>query len=303
MDKIINNRKRLSAYSKFAIAVLVMKPSIGLSEVVYTDIEPDVVLANDNDGYILDLNNDSFNDFEFLNRSFEIGGYWTSGSIYYIPFNNFERIIGTALFDNSFAANSVDYGTTFSALVRELPFALNSGNVIDELLTFLPDYQQLLAFKTELDLAGELYQYGGYWFPEVIDHYLGVRFQDEDLNTHYGWIRCDVKDSGRTLVLKGYAYETESDKPIVAGDTLSVGINNFLNSLNATVYSFNRQLYIHLNESTETKLSIFDLLGKEILNISNLSNFDVIPLNNYSSGIYIVELRSESGIFRKEISI
>ena len=283
MDKIINNRKRLSAYSKFAIAVLVMKPSIGLSEVVYTDIEPDVVLANDNDEYILDLNNDSTNDFRFQNRSYNHGGYWTSGSIYYIPFKHIERINGTALFYNSFAANTEDFGTTFSELIRALPFALEEGAVISESLSFQPNYHQPLALKTEFDLAGELYYYGGHWYPEVIDGYIGVKFEDDDSNIHFGWVRCDVKDSGRTLVLKGYAYETETDKPIVAGDTLSVGINNFLNSLNATVYSFNRQLYIHLNESTETKLSIFDLLGKEILNISNLSNFDVIPLNNYSS--------------------
>lgn len=301
MHKIINNQKKLSAYSKFAIAVLIMKPSISLTEVLYSDIEPDVILANDTDNYILDLNNDSNNDFRFFNRSFALGGYWTTGSIYYIPFNNFERIVGTALFENSFAANSMDYGTTFSSLIRELPFALNPGTVIDEALTFLPDYQQLLAFKTEFDLTGELYNYGGHWFPEVIDHYLGVRFQDEELNTYYGWIRCDVKDFGRTLVIKDYAYETETDKPIVAGDTLSVGIDNLLNTLHATVYSFNKQLYIHLNESTETKLSIFDLHGKEILNKANMFNLEVIPLNTYPAGIYIVELRSELRVYRNKI--
>ena len=46
-----------------------MKPSIGLSEVVYTDIEPDVVLANDNDGYIT---NTAIANFEYADNLFRL---------------------------------------------------------------------------------------------------------------------------------------------------------------------------------------------------------------------------------------
>lgn len=34
---------------------------------------------------------------------------------------------------------------------------------------------------------------GGNWFPEVLDHYLGIYFKDTMNCYHYGWIRLDVK--------------------------------------------------------------------------------------------------------------
>ncbi|MBK9454600.1 MAG: LysM peptidoglycan-binding domain-containing protein [Bacteroidetes bacterium] len=37
----------------------------------------------------------------------------------------------------------------------------------------------------------------------------------------YGWIRCSVIDSGRTLIIHDYAYELQPNYPIIAGDTVS----------------------------------------------------------------------------------
>ncbi|MFI5171180.1 MAG: T9SS type A sorting domain-containing protein [Chitinophagales bacterium] len=297
------SKNSIIKYSHFAGAYLLMH-SNAIAQVIYTDIEPDIVLENEMDAYSMDLNNDLINDFSFLNRSYDFGGYWTSGSIYYIFFNHNERITGSALFENSFAANTEDFGTTFSDLIRALPFALEEGAIIDGSLTFQPHYHQQLVIKTEFDFSGEIYYYGGHWYPEVFDHYLGVKFEDEDSNNHYGWIRCDVKESGRILVIKDFAYETQENFPIIAGDTSGyVGIENYQNSLSATVYSFNKQLYIHLSESTDTELSIFDLQGKKVLDKPRLSNFEIIPLNNLPTGIYITELRAGFDVFREKISL
>jgi hypothetical protein len=63
--------------------------------------------------------------------------------------------------------------------------------------------------------------YGGYW-AFVKDRYLGIRFKI-DGETHYGWARLSMKvhpvGKGITALLTGYAYETQADKPIRAGDT------------------------------------------------------------------------------------
>ena len=48
--------------------------------------------------------------------------------------------------------------------------------------------------------------------------FIGIRFQDGLDRTHYGWIRCDAPDSGRVLVIKDYAYETQAGVGIIAGD-------------------------------------------------------------------------------------
>lgn len=286
----------LQNYSKFSFIFLIMNNS-AKSEVIYTDLEPDIVLNDDLDNCILDLNNDSNNDFKFLNRSFAIGGYWTSGSIYYIPFQNFERLIGTALSGNSFAGNTANYGTTFSSLIRTLPFALSPGVIINELLTFQPDYQQLLAFKTEFDFAGEIYYYGGNWFPEMFDRYLGVKFDDTESKTHYGWIRCDVLDEGRTLIIKDYAYEEDPDYPIISGDTAHfVSVNEFQNNIDATVYSVNKSIFISLNKPIkDVAVRIFDVAGKEVYIGKLLNKYSQVDLSG-STGIYIVKLFTEENI-------
>ena len=58
------------------------------------------------------------------------------------------------------------------------------------------------------------------WFWQDIqtDRFIGIRFQDGLDRTHYGWIRCDAPDSGRVLVIKDYAYETQAGVGIIAGD-------------------------------------------------------------------------------------
>jgi hypothetical protein len=51
------------------------------------------------------------------------------------------------------------------------------------------------------------------------NHFLGVRFVI-DGTVHYGWIRMTVGSSSRPLwaTITGYAYETEPDQPIKAGE-------------------------------------------------------------------------------------
>jgi hypothetical protein len=62
----------------------------------------------------------------------------------------------------------------------------------------------------------------GRWL-NVNNHYLGLKFQIKG-KTHFGWARLSVHVSGSAFVkatLTGYAYETISNKPIVAGRTNS----------------------------------------------------------------------------------
>jgi hypothetical protein len=63
---------------------------------------------------------------------------------------------------------------------------------------------------------------GGYgaWF-NVKNGYLGLRFKING-QIHYGWARLNVHSNQRFRIvatLTGYAYETQPDTPIIAGDT------------------------------------------------------------------------------------
>jgi hypothetical protein len=74
--------------------------------------------------------------------------------------------------------------------------------------------------------------YGGSWAPRSTDRYLGVKFLI-DGQIHYGWARVSAamtfRYGGIVALLTGYAYETESGRPIQAGDEgpTSVGQANF----------------------------------------------------------------------------
>jgi hypothetical protein len=63
----------------------------------------------------------------------------------------------------------------------------------------------------------ETFEYGGPW-ANVSDRFLGVRFLING-EVHYGWIGFRmVGDANFGAYLAGWAYETEPDTPILAGD-------------------------------------------------------------------------------------
>jgi hypothetical protein len=74
--------------------------------------------------------------------------------------------------------------------------------------------------------------YYGNW-QNIVNGYLGLRFQI-DGQDHYGWARVSVQwEKGRLqrkllAEVTGYAYETEANTPIIAGDTggANAGIEN-----------------------------------------------------------------------------
>jgi len=86
------------------------------------------------------------------------------------------------------------------------PAALRKGSKIG-----MPD--NFNSQDTEQVLAEE--SFGN--FANVINRFLGVRFLI-DGQVHYGWIGFRSVSPGPTAKLAGWAYETEPNKPIAAGD-------------------------------------------------------------------------------------
>ena len=84
-NRVSDSGNKLLQYSLLSAAFITCKPNSILSEVIYHDVEPDVVLDENGEQYFLNINSDEFDDFKFFNKSILFGGYWTSGSIYYIP--------------------------------------------------------------------------------------------------------------------------------------------------------------------------------------------------------------------------
>ncbi len=130
---------------------------------------------------------------------------------------------------------------------------------------------------------------------ETIDHYLGVKFIDNDSFNHYGWIRCDVIDSGETLILKDYAYNSLPDVGLYAGELIS-NINEVSENNEIVIYTYNDELYIIMQDliRPDAKLNIYNINGALVFTSDLKNNFSTFDLHNLDGGYYLVEVKNEA---------
>lgn len=262
------------------------------AQVIYNDIDPDIVLDENDEYAYLDLDSNSEIDFGFL-RGYAL---FTTLTYYGSPGANFTRTVqwvGGYISGNIIAGSnesfSEPYGGSFS---RYYPYALGISESIPGDLSFQNWGYQRMGFKSFIN-DGIPWNEGGNWFPEQTDKYLGVRFVDSDDNNHFGWIRCSVLDSADVLIIKDFAYESEPDKPIMAGDPLYTIDTSDTNRPDVTVYSFNSDIYIQVNDlSFNYQVKIFNNLGQLIREEEITELNSVIALNNVAMGNYFVEVVS-----------
>jgi len=287
----------LKEYSYLSAAFLLLNEKAE-SQVIYTDIEPDIELQLNGQTAGVDLDNNGDFDFAFLKVSGSFTTFWVSSTITLL-----QRAIWAGAYGTSANAIAGSYTQQSEAGgVYILPYALASGKLIYENLSFQNDGFQIMGLEIR-HTNGAFLGAKGNWYPDVEDRYLGVRFIDQDDCFHYGWIRCTTTDTTQKLIIKDYAYETECDKPIIAGDTVSYDdIHENLNTLNATVYGFGNNVYISLYEDENVKVSVYDLSGELIFTEMLIDKFSFITLHQ-PPGLYIVYLTSENKSYSKKVYI
>jgi len=184
---------------------------------------------------------------------------------------------------------------------------LQASQVIDYNFNFYNDNYQTLAKTSYESGYFPSTDHSGNWNPyfwgEQIENFLGFRFTDEENIQRYGWIRCSVIDSGRTLIIHDYAYEMQPDYPILAGDTISFVNVDEQSSLNATIYSFENNVFININKNSSVHMIIVDLTGNLIAEKEINVQLEIINMNNYPTGIYIVNLDQDDRQLTKKIFI
>lgn len=306
-----NNKINIAQYALFAQTFLLMAAKSN-AEVIYTDIEPDLLLDTLDEVGGVDMNNDGIYDFAFLNGYAQWSIYssfgdpvgfnirlcqWAGG--YGTPIN---QIAGNAVYFSAY------YGGGFS---RYYPFTLETNQLISEKLTFQSWGYQRMAFKSYRNdnlysIFDHIFDSGGYWFPNVSDQFLGVRFQDNEEQIHYGWIRCSVIDSAEGLIIHDYAYETEINHPIAAGSLESyVDIQNMTaNNFNFNVYSFNKKIYIISDKITpECTFVVYDINGK-ILNSGLVNAKQIQTTVKDFTGTCVVQIKNhDESVFQKQVVV
>ncbi|MFZ1609498.1 MAG: T9SS type A sorting domain-containing protein [Chitinophagales bacterium] len=291
----MKNKFDTKEYSALCLSFIAVSASLQ-GQVIYTDIDPDIILSNNNDFYAIDLEGNGTLDAAFLKESFTIY------SSFYQVYNFYERIwAGPAISANFLAASirtlSGSYGGSFH---RYYPYALEENDVIAP-LNF--DFQnwgvQRMAWEDKNYLG---IGHGGLWFPEKIEHYIGVRFIDNDSLYHHGWIRCSVIDSGRTLIIHDYAYESQPNHPIAAGSLETyVAIEN--NNPLYSIYSFGNTIYYHLpSEDIGSEIAVFDVAGRIIYSGNITETYSSIS-PDCSAGIYVVRITTSTQSITRKVSL
>ncbi len=297
------NTFSLKAYAASAISFLTLHQETD-SQVVYVDIDPDIILNEGGQTAELDLDQNGTVDFWFHNNSFT---FYSGSDLSYRTMQNI--LVGPETGENYIAGRPDQYGTGYGGVyTRYYPYALEISTKIDANLNFDNYELQILALMSIRTDEGDYIANDGFWFIQLgditLDHYLGIKFNSGEIDNSYGWIRCDVKDEGRTLIIKDYAYETTPDYPIIAGDTLHyVEIIDSLSASPIQIYSFNETLYINLKDSAMTKITITNLAGQNILSIETTEISNTIDLTKVAHGIYIVTAEFKGAFYSAKIII
>ena len=300
--KVENLESKFINYSLLSGAFLLLNQR-SEAQVVYTDVNPDTIFDAAGEGAYFDIDINGTYDYAVVNNSFTFYHVYFSST-----WSRQDILAGPFLSTNSIAGKSINYSTDYGGFLWYFPFALNSNSIISDKLEWHNSGIQILAIRDYFN-SGENTRPCFYceWYgpdlPDIIDHYIGIKFIGNDEEMHFGWIRCDVKDEGRTLIVKDYAYEMQPNYPIVAGDTVSyVEINNYENTLDAVVYNFDKKLYVQTSLYTNTFLSIYDATGRIVFKSQLGSNSEIIDIAQFPDGIYIVTLRQNEKVYSRKIS-
>lgn len=285
-----NHNMQLKEYSMLAGYFLLLQSGVQ-AEITHHDFVPDIILNASDDAYILDIDFDGHTDFVFENLYNHVLSHYTYSGEFQIESIRQRLVVRAFEYAGVAGSRFLTYSSSGSYY---FPFALFPTQAIDASLQFNSAWYQRLAYGTTWgDATGPIF-YGGNWFPEKAESFLGVRIQQSDACWMYGWIRCSVLDEGSTLVLHDFAYESDCNTSIAAGDIIGIEIETTpIQQLN--IYSFGNTLFIHgADKLSNAILAVFDLSGKKLISkpiheTSYSESFDLI------SGSYIITISSDEG--------
>ncbi len=260
-----------------AMSLCIISYSAGFSQVVYTDLSPDVTITGWN-VYI----------FHFAEADSTVGLSDTGTfHLWLHPFPDMQL--------NCLDINSE---VMIADTANSFPYALNANDSIStsQALWLNPSY-------VDLNDGGS----GGNWVG-VKDKYLGLRFKMNG-NTHYGWARLDVNAIPDTFTIKDYAYESTPGLGILAGDTTGdTTTPNYLTKridekYNILVSTTGSSLFVHIGilSIPNTTLTIYNILGCPIATYSIHNENTRIDLPLITKGICFLKILHQDSIFTEKI--
>ena len=285
--------KKLSAFI-IPIAIGMIFSVSATAQIVYTDVIPDRTVNTNNGIYRLDLNNDGTNDFNIT--------YTTT-------------VFGTTTYLNAYiritplGANKVGNDTTY-------PGSLPLNALIDSSsFKWLSNANQILRQRVwriwgATNPPRYVPVYNGNW-NGASNKYIPLQL-DVNSQKYYGWVRLDVVTGAASFTVKDYAYNSTPNQSILAGQTITTGINEnyFASSINLFPNPADNHFTIDLGSNNKkVEVTISDITGKIIHTTttddpdSYRENKIEVNTDGFAEGIYIVRIQAGEFITTKKIIV
>ncbi|MGL4599067.1 MAG: T9SS type A sorting domain-containing protein [Bacteroidia bacterium] len=277
MKKEIQNKLRAYTAAAGSIAAFVGTAD---AQIIYTDINPDVVLTGSNATYNLNMDNNNTTEMTFAS---------------YVSTDSAGNPVAYAMLLSLNTPNTnATLGALYSATVP-FPYALANGAPIN---AANPNWQQQnIGIQY---LAAVIYSTPYCYFLGQNDRYLGVRFNINN-QLHYGWVRLSCNAGASVLTIKDYAYNTQVGSPINAGDMVN-SIQPLSQSI-TRIYTSNNQLVINRDETNPVTVTVVNMQGETIFTEQTTDQNYTHDLGTIAAGIYLVNVTGETGMVTRKIYI
>ena len=292
MDKKSTLELRLKKYT--ALAGGVTLAVAGTGQVVYTDINPDSVSTGNGASHSIDFDGDGNVDVTLSMVAQNQTGSFSYGTgmvSYGLDYGVVQAVVGTGANSGWMASNSAVANVAAGAAIGGAgSFSGGSGMV---------GYQVNITYGAPLSAYNT--SYGGGNFVDSTDAYIGVKF-DAAGAAHYGWVRIDLSADALTLTVKDYAYEATPGDPIIADAATISDVSELENF--ASIVSANNKVVISLiNGTTKADATITSVSGQQVYSQAINSDREEIALKEFASGIYLVNVISDSGVVTKRVYV
>ncbi|MEZ5012825.1 MAG: hypothetical protein R2794_00905 [Chitinophagales bacterium] len=270
-----------------ALASVLLLGNAADSEVIYTDVDPDVVVDVPGTGVLLDLDGDGTDDFAFY--------FSTTNFINFTYYGGFNFYAINAIFAQPLNGNSIA-AFTGSSGAYAYPYAIGSGIQIGPYAgQFLNNTLQSLAYQFYALINSFYYiplVWAGDWIFGENSKFVGLKLNQGD-STYYGWVRLNVAADNRSFTVKDFAYENISDQPITTEFHPDAIENN--KAVSCAVYTYENIVNISgLEINGSYTVHIFDLKGALVEDDMFTGDQAHIHTAVPVSGMYLVTVRENS---------
>jgi len=261
---------------------------VAQGQVIYTDINPDVVLDATGETYTLDFNNDASGEILFYMYNGIISSSVAAYGLYVTSASNSMSVLGAYL----------SYNWNGSSTTIGVPTALEANVSVDVNNNFITyGFPGLEAFY--LSNPGDVLNITE-WLGKN-DKFLGVVFAAANSDYHFGWVRCSMSADGKIFTIKDYAYESIPNVGIVTGSTVSVGLEEVSKAPISIVQRGAKVLIQLQDNSNGGTVQVFNTAGQLVYEEAISGNQSRMDLSDKQGGVYSIHVQNGSSSFSKKI--